>query len=225
MNCQDNPSQISSHLSHERPDNDHSASSSKFARNIPQGSVHHWQQPQALAAQATNNLSTTMSNPLDRDAGSELFSSYEAELKLVQADLNQKLDQITEQSGEPRKSAIRLAERSLEEANELVLLSPTPINCPIEPQLTPTPPARPNAHRKTKHPLNHPLPPKPPLPQLRKRHRCLEKETRHPFLRPHRPLRLALPRRRQQSRPPIRATSAIAVGHGPVGSEFATVAG
>lgn len=61
-----------------------------------------------------------MSNLLDTDAGSELFTSYEAEFKLVQADLSQKLDQITEQSGEPRKSAIRLAERSLEEANELV---------------------------------------------------------------------------------------------------------
>ena len=61
-----------------------------------------------------------MSNPLDTDAGSELFSSYEAELKLVQADLNQKLDQISELSGEPRKSAIRLAERTLDEANELV---------------------------------------------------------------------------------------------------------
>ena len=62
-----------------------------------------------------------MATPLlDTDAGSELFSSYEAELKLVQADLNQKLDQIKELSGEPRKSAIRLAERSLEEANELV---------------------------------------------------------------------------------------------------------
>lgn len=66
-----------------------------------------------------------MGNPLDTDAGSELFSNYEAELKLVQADLNQKLDQITELSGEPRKSAVRLAERSLEEANELVCsLSP-----------------------------------------------------------------------------------------------------
>ena len=65
-----------------------------------------------------------MSNPLDTDAGSELFSNYEAELKLVQADLSQKLDQITELSGEPRKSAVRLAERSLEEANELV--RPTP---------------------------------------------------------------------------------------------------
>lgn len=64
-------------------------------------------------------------NPLDTDAGSELFSSYEAELKLVQADLSQKLDQITEQTGEARKSAIRLAERSLEEAQELVSSSST----------------------------------------------------------------------------------------------------
>lgn len=61
-----------------------------------------------------------MANPLDTDAGSELFGSYEAELKLVQADLNQKLDQIPELSGEPRKSAIRQAERALDEAHELV---------------------------------------------------------------------------------------------------------
>lgn len=61
-----------------------------------------------------------MSNPLDIDAGSELFTSYEAELKLVQADLNQKLDQIAELAGEPRKSAVRLSERALEEAQELV---------------------------------------------------------------------------------------------------------
>ncbi|MCJ1372445.1 hypothetical protein MMC20_003669 [Loxospora ochrophaea] len=61
-----------------------------------------------------------MSNPLDTDVGSELFGSYEAELKLVQADLNQKLDQISELSGEPRKSAIRLAERSLDEAKGLL---------------------------------------------------------------------------------------------------------
>ncbi|SLM33409.1 vesicle transport v-snare protein [Lasallia pustulata] len=61
-----------------------------------------------------------MANPLDTDAGSELFSSYEAELKLVQADLNQKLDQIPELSGEPRKSAIRQAERALDEAHELL---------------------------------------------------------------------------------------------------------
>ncbi|KAI9686817.1 MAG: hypothetical protein M1820_010552 [Bogoriella megaspora] len=61
-----------------------------------------------------------MSNPLDTDAGSELFSSYEAELKLIQADLNQKLDQIPELSGEPRKAAVAQAERALEEANEML---------------------------------------------------------------------------------------------------------
>ena len=61
-----------------------------------------------------------MANPLDSDAGSELFSSYEAELKLIQADLNQKLEQIPDLSGEPRKLAIRQAERALEEANEMV---------------------------------------------------------------------------------------------------------
>ena len=61
-----------------------------------------------------------MSNLLDADTGSELFSSYEAELKLVQADLNQKLDQASELTGEPRKSVVRQAERALEEANDLV---------------------------------------------------------------------------------------------------------
>jgi len=61
-----------------------------------------------------------MANPLDTDAGSELFSSYEAELKLVEADLSQKLDQIPELSGEPRKAAISQAERAVEEANELL---------------------------------------------------------------------------------------------------------
>ncbi|RDA83501.1 hypothetical protein CP532_2684 [Ophiocordyceps camponoti-leonardi (nom. inval.)] len=61
-----------------------------------------------------------MANPLDTDVGSELFGSYEAELKLVQADLSQKLDQIPELSGEPRKSSISQAERALEEADELL---------------------------------------------------------------------------------------------------------
>ncbi|CAI7566822.1 Vesicle transport v-SNARE protein vti1 [Penicillium manginii] len=61
-----------------------------------------------------------MSNPLDTDAGSEMFASYENELKLVQADLNQKLDQITEASGEERKNAIRQAEQVLGEATELL---------------------------------------------------------------------------------------------------------
>lgn len=61
-----------------------------------------------------------MANPLDTDAGSELFSNYEAELKLVQADLNQALDQVAELAGEQRKAAIGRAERSVEEAKELV---------------------------------------------------------------------------------------------------------
>lgn len=63
-----------------------------------------------------------MANPLDTDAGSELFSSYEAELKLVQTDLAEKLDQIAELAGEPRKAAVSQAERALEEADELVCL-------------------------------------------------------------------------------------------------------
>jgi ElaB/YqjD/DUF883 family membrane-anchored ribosome-binding protein len=49
-----------------------------------------------------------------------MFASYENELKLVQADLNQKLDQIAEASGEQRKSAIANAEQVLDEATELV---------------------------------------------------------------------------------------------------------
>ncbi|KAF1812506.1 vesicle transport v-snare protein VTI1 [Eremomyces bilateralis CBS 781.70] len=61
-----------------------------------------------------------MSGLIDSEAGSELFASYEAELKLVQADLNQKLDQIPELAGEPRKAAISHAERSLEEAKEIL---------------------------------------------------------------------------------------------------------
>ncbi|KAJ5179790.1 Vesicle transport v-SNARE protein vti1 [Penicillium capsulatum] len=61
-----------------------------------------------------------MSNPLDTDAGSEMFTSYENELKLVQADLDQKLDQINEASGEQRKAAIRQAEQVLDEATELL---------------------------------------------------------------------------------------------------------
>lgn len=63
-----------------------------------------------------------MANPLDTDAGSELFSSYEADLKLIQADLSQKLDQVAEQPGnsEQRKAALSQAERSLDEAKEVL---------------------------------------------------------------------------------------------------------
>ncbi|KAK1754311.1 vesicle transport v-SNARE protein [Echria macrotheca] len=59
-------------------------------------------------------------NPLDTEAGTELFSSYEAEFKLVQADLSQKLDQIPDLTGEPRKAALSQAERALDEAAELL---------------------------------------------------------------------------------------------------------
>jgi vesicle transport through interaction with t-SNAREs protein 1 len=61
-----------------------------------------------------------MSNIIDSEAGSELFSSYEAELRLVSADLSQKLEQIPEQTGEPRKATTRAAERLIEEAVELL---------------------------------------------------------------------------------------------------------
>jgi len=61
-----------------------------------------------------------MANPLDTDAGTELFKHYETEYQLVAADLVQKLDQIAELSGEPRKAALSAAERALEETGELL---------------------------------------------------------------------------------------------------------
>ncbi|KAF1924642.1 vesicle transport v-snare protein [Didymella exigua CBS 183.55] len=61
-----------------------------------------------------------MSNLIDAEAGTERFGGYEAELKLVQADLSQQIEQIKETTGEPRKAAISRAERALEEAGELI---------------------------------------------------------------------------------------------------------
>ena len=61
-----------------------------------------------------------MSNLIDAEAGTERFGGYEAELKLVQADLSQQIEQIKETTGEPRKAAISRAERAPEEADELV---------------------------------------------------------------------------------------------------------
>ena len=49
-----------------------------------------------------------------------MFSTYEGELNLVKADLDQKLDQIPEMTGEARKSAIRSAEGAVDEAKELL---------------------------------------------------------------------------------------------------------
>jgi vesicle transport through interaction with t-SNAREs 1 len=64
-----------------------------------------------------------MSGPLDTDPGSELFAGYEAELKLLQANITQQLDRIPELSAEPRKAAVRRAEGDVEEADELVSLT------------------------------------------------------------------------------------------------------
>ncbi|KAF1951114.1 V-snare-domain-containing protein [Byssothecium circinans] len=61
-----------------------------------------------------------MSNLIDAEAGTERFGGYEAELKLVQADLNQQIEQINETTGEPRKAAISRAERALAEADDLM---------------------------------------------------------------------------------------------------------
>lgn len=61
-----------------------------------------------------------MANPLDTDAGSELFSNYEAELKLVLADVSQKCDTIPSLQAEPRKAALTQAERALDEAREIL---------------------------------------------------------------------------------------------------------
>jgi len=61
-----------------------------------------------------------MANPLDTSPGSELFSSYEAELKLILADLDQKLLSISDLDGEPRKAEVRKGERALEEAAEIL---------------------------------------------------------------------------------------------------------
>ena len=64
----------------------------------------------------------SMANLIDGDASAERFNGYEAELKLVQADLSQQLEQIKETTGEARKAAIGRAERGLEDAQDLVRL-------------------------------------------------------------------------------------------------------
>ncbi|KAK5175308.1 t-SNARE VTI1 [Saxophila tyrrhenica] len=61
-----------------------------------------------------------MANPLDGPPGSELFSSYEAELRLVTADISQKLDSLPTLTAEPRKATLSQTSRALEEADELL---------------------------------------------------------------------------------------------------------
>lgn len=57
---------------------------------------------------------------LDTEPGTELFASHEADFRMVQADITQKLDEIPELVGEQRKVTIRAAERAVDEADEIV---------------------------------------------------------------------------------------------------------
>ena len=57
---------------------------------------------------------------MDTDIGTELFASYESDFNLIIADVSSKLDGLQDQDGEPRKAAIRAAERAVEEAEEIV---------------------------------------------------------------------------------------------------------
>lgn len=54
------------------------------------------------------------------DTSTDLFTSYEAELQLLRADLSQKLDTIPTLTGEPRKAALAQATRTLEETTDLL---------------------------------------------------------------------------------------------------------
>lgn len=85
-----------------------------------------------------------MSNPLDTEAGSELYSGYEADYKLVAADLTQQLDALPSLTGEQRKTAINRAEATLAEAKEVVSSSIPPpkstrLPLPLHSSLTQTP--------------------------------------------------------------------------------------
>ncbi|KAI5818737.1 t-SNARE [Pyronema omphalodes] len=62
------------------------------------------------------------------DSGSELFASYEADFKLVFADITQKIDQISELTGSARKAAIQTAEKAIDEADEIITQMSLEIN-------------------------------------------------------------------------------------------------
>ncbi|KAK9450990.1 vesicle transport v-SNARE protein N-terminus-domain-containing protein [Limtongia smithiae] len=58
---------------------------------------------------------------VDLEAGtSELFASYEDDFRLAYAEVAQKIDQIPELAAEPRKAAVRAAQRALDEADEII---------------------------------------------------------------------------------------------------------
>ena len=149
-----------------------------------------------------------MSNLIDADAGTERFGGYEAELKLVQADLSQQIEQIKESTGEPRKAAISRAERALEEAEELVSWSLyTPVahtQCshalrhayPESGAMLTSrrPPDWPNAPGKVKHTRQPQVQLQRALPQLRARPRHHQAQTRDVHVGPLQTLRCPLHR-------------------------------
>lgn len=57
---------------------------------------------------------------MDTDIGTELFAGYENDFKLIVADISSKLQALQDQDGEARKASVRAAERSVEEAEEIV---------------------------------------------------------------------------------------------------------
>ena len=119
------------------------------------GNLHSIPQPPSLYPSG-RPAHVNMANPLDTAAGSEMFSNYEGELKLVEADLNQKLDQIPELSGEERKQAVRGTERAADEAKELVSLHPPPSTIGQRSRLL-TSPAGFNEPREVQCPLPPPV--------------------------------------------------------------------
>ena len=173
-----------------------------------------------------------MASLLDSDAGTERFGSYEADLKLVQADVNQKLDQIPELAGEPRKAAVRQAERALEEAREIVRPSSPRQARKQGTDARARPPAR--FAQLDQMRIEKPNIPAPAKSKVNARFRNLEtdvdglgRRAQGAGRRPARPvwralLRSARRRRRQRRRRrprrrPARAAPAAAVGHGAPG--------
>jgi hypothetical protein len=61
---------------------------------------------------------------MDTDIGTELFAGYENDFNLIIADISSKLQDLQGIDGEPRKAAVRAAERAVEEAEEIVPLTP-----------------------------------------------------------------------------------------------------
>jgi Vesicle transport v-SNARE protein N-terminus len=80
--------------------------------------------PSCILISATPTIVTD--NPdqrlaMDTDIGTELFSGYENDFNLIIADISSKLQGLQDQDGEPRKAALRAAERAVEEAEEIVI--------------------------------------------------------------------------------------------------------